>query len=221
MSDKPIALEERDIEPDGRRYSPSVQRNRDVIRDVFLAHATSEGRILEIASGTGEHGAHITASAAELEWVYSDPDHESRVSQTAWALSAGHDRLLGPLNIDTRWEDWGTADQEPFDAIVSVNMIHIAPFAACEGLFRGAVARLRPGGAVFLYGPFARNGRIAPSNASFSASLQARDPSWGVRDLERDIVPVADSCGFALERIVEMPANNLSVVFRKVDAQDG
>lgn len=213
---RPAALETRDKTPDGRRFSPSTGRNKDVVRDVFLKHMPSAGRVLEIASGTGEHGAHITAASKDLEWTYSDIDPVSLVSQAAWVVHEGHDRLSGPLTIDTRESDWGEAETlKPLAGLVCVNMIHIAPFAAAEGLFAGAGRLLGQDGKLFLYGPFSRNGVIAPSNARFDGDLKRRDPLWGVRDLDVEIVPLADAIGLHLEHVIELPANNLSVVFSR------
>ncbi len=172
--------------------------------------------MLEIASGTGEHGAFLTEAFPALHWTYSDIDAASRASQTAWRTAAGHDRLSGPLSIDASTDSWGDAEGQPWDLIVSVNMVHISPFAATEGLLRGAGRLLKPGGHLFLYGPYARNGEIAPSNAAFSENLKSRDPSWGVRDLDRDLLPLASAAGLRLETVLEMPANNLSVIFRRL-----
>jgi len=213
---KPLALEARSETGDGRRFSPSIARNRDVLRDTFLANVSNDSRVLEIASGTGEHGAHITAAAPHLSWTYSDIDAPSMDSQSAWAAHEGHDRLIGPYTVDASLPDWGDAEAAgPYDVIVSVNMIHIAPFAACEGLIAGAGRLLPAGGALFLYGPFARGGVIAPSNARFSEDLKRRDPAWGVRDLELDIAPLAKKAGLTPTKVVEMPANNLSVIFTR------
>ena len=212
---KPVTLENRDESADGRRHSPSVARNREPIREVFATHGLGSGRALEIASGTGEHGAFLTEAFADLSWTYSDIDAASRESQMAWRKAASHDRLFGPLTIDATRDDWGEAEAGGWDLIVSMNMIHIAPFAAAEGLLRGAGRLLKPGGHLFLYGPYARNGEIAPSNAAFSEHLKARDPAWGVRDLDLDIVPLAEQAGLVLEDVVLMPANNFSVIFRR------
>ena len=213
---KPVALEARGAEMDGRRFSPSVARNRDPILKVFRDHVCADGHVLEVASGTGEHGAYLTEALTDLHWTYSDIDPESRTSQAAWRKSAAHDRLSGPLILDASKSDWGEAERPGhWDAIVSVNMIHIAPFEAALGLIAGAGRLLMPGGRLFLYGPFAREGDIAPSNAAFSENLQARDPAWGVRDLDRQIVPMAEEVGLSVADILEMPANNLSVVFRR------
>lgn len=215
-SGQPLALEKRAATEDGRRFSPSIGRNKDVVRDAFLQLMPDSGTILEIASGTGEHGAHITAAAANLTWTYSDIDSASQASQAAWRDHEGHDRLRGPLTIDTTQSHWGDADdQAPWDGLYCANMIHIAPIAAAEGLVAGAGRLLRPGGRLMLYGPFARDGEIAPSNAQFSEDLKGRDPSWGVRDLDRDLVPLAVQAGLQLVTVLDMPANNLSVVFER------
>lgn len=217
MADKPpVALEDRGEGGDGRRYSPSTARNRDAIRDVLKAHLARPARVLEIASGTGEHGAFLFAELAGLDWTYSDIDGPSLESQRAWAAASAAPQLRGPLEINAAAADWGAAERAaPWDAIFSANMVHIAPFEAASGLFSGAGRLLRSGGALVLYGPFARNGEIAASNAAFDENLKSRNPGWGVRDLETELVPLADQSGLRLETVVEMPANNLTVVFRK------
>ena len=217
QSGQPVTLEQRGAADDGRKFSPSTGRNKDVVRDTFLAHMPTAGRVLEIASGTGEHGAHIAESAPDLVWTYSDIDPDGQTSQSAWAAHAGHGRLRGPLSLDTTETDWGTAEQAAsWDALFCANMIHIAPFEAAEGLMAGAGRLLRPGGRLMLYGPFARNGGIAPSNAAFRENLQRRDPRWGVRDLELEILPLTSAAGLSLVEAVAMPANNLSVIFEKI-----
>ncbi len=213
-SGQPLALEKRDRAGDGRRFSPSTGRNKRVVRDVFLANMPTVGHVLEIASGTGEHGAHITDAAPDLIWTYSDIDAASQDSQRAWRGAAPHDRLRGPLTLDTTHDAWAES-AGPFDGLFCANMIHIAPFAAAQGLFAGAGRLLRQGGRLMLYGPFARHGEIAPSNARFSQDLQRRDPQWGVRDLDLDILPLADAADLQLSSVTAMPANNLSVIFEK------
>lgn len=215
-SGAPLALEQREETGDGRRFSPSIARNRDVVRDVFRAHMPTAGQVLEIASGTGEHGTYIVSALPDLSWTYSDIDPAGRASQTAWAQQTGDGRLHGPLEIDVTVAGWANiASLSDFDGVFCANMIHIAPFAAAEGLFQGLGEGLRQGGRFMLYGPFARDGDIAPSNARFSEDLKRRDPSWGVRDLVRDILPLAASVHLSLVEIVEMPANNLSVIFER------
>lgn len=216
MADKPpVALEDRGEGGDGRRYSPSTARNREPIRDVLKAHLTLPTRVLEIASGTGEHGAFLVEELAGLDWTYSDIDPPSLESQMAWRDEDATGRLHGPLEVDASSEDWEAAEQAgAWDAIFSANMVHIAPFEAAKGLIAGAGRLLKPGGALFMYGPLARDGVIAPSNAAFDVSLKGRDARWGVRDLDRDLVPLAQKAGLQLDAVVEMPANNLTVVFR-------
>ena len=214
QSGQPLALEARISDADGRRFSPSIGRNRDVVRDAFLKLMPNAGQILEIASGTGEHGAHITAEAPKLHWTYSDIDPDSQASQNAWRAHVGHDRLYGSLKVDTTSASWGDAESE-WDGLFCANMIHIAPIEAAAGLFAGAGRLLRPGARLMLYGPFARKGEIAPSNARFSQDLKRRDPRWGVRDLDEELVPLAQASGLNLTEVLEMPANNLSVVFEK------
>lgn len=213
-SGQPLALEKRDRADDGRRFSPSTGRNKEVVREAFLAHMPNVGHVLEIASGTGEHGAHITDAAPDLTWTYSDIDPASQSSQRAWRDGAIHDRLRGPLTLDTTHADWLEA-LASFDALFCANMIHIAPFEAAEGLISGAGRILRQSGRLMLYGPFARSGEIAPSNARFSQDLQRRDPRWGVRDLDLEVLPLADAAGLRLSGVTAMPANNLCVVFEK------
>lgn len=210
-----VALEARRSQG-ARLNSPSTARNREAILEAFLAHMPHAGAVLEIGSGTGEHAVHIAARLPELSWLPGDPDAASRASIAAWSA---HERLANieaPHALDVTSADWTQNVVRPIDAVVSFNMIHIAPFAAAEGLIAGAGELLPPGGKLYLYGPFSRNGaHTAPSNAAFDESLKSRDPRWGVRDLERDIVPLAEKAGLSLEVIITMPANNLSVIFAR------
>lgn len=213
-SGKPLTLEVRDTGEDGRRFSPSTGRNKDAVREVFLTHMPQKGRILEIASGTGEHGAHITDTVSALNWTFTDIDPQGMESQRAWVTHAEQGSLNGPILVDASNPNWGEAELPAhYDGIFNANMIHIAPFAVAQGLLAGAGRVLRAGGKLMLYGPFARNGEIAPSNARFSEDLKRRDASWGVRDLDTDILPLASDAGLVLETVIEMPANNLSVIF--------
>lgn len=216
-SGKSVALENRNTGEDGRRYSPSAARNCDAIADVLAAQMPVDGHILEIASGTGEHGAAFTDRFEGLRWTYSDLDEISLASQKAWVQHTARDgRLRGPIRLDASESDWGDADAiKNLSGIFCANMIHIAPFEAAEGMIAGAGRLLPPGGKLLIYGPFARAGEIAESNARFDADLKRRDESWGVRDLEADIVPLAETAGLSLAKVVEMPANNLSVIFQK------
>lgn len=213
----PAALEARGAIEDGRRFSPSAARNLEPIIEVFTAHMPTKGSVLEIASGTGEHGFHLTQFCPELRWTYSDVDPESLVSQAAWRDHAGHDRLAGPLALDASLDEWPTVRGHiAHDGMFCANMIHIAPFAVAEGLLLGAGRTLGGYGRLMLYGPFARRGEMAPSNGRFDADLKRRDPNLGVRDLDTELVPIAERAGLMLEKVIEMPANNLSVIFRRV-----
>ena len=212
---KQTALEDRDT--DGARlYSPSAARNRDPIRDVFLRYLPKTGAVLEIGAGTGEHAVHVSAAAPGLRWLAGDPDGAARASIAAHIAAAGIDGLDGPHGIDVCEQNWDKSLEGAFDAVVSINMIHIAPFEAAKGLFAGAGRVLPSGGVLLLYGPFSRNGaHTAATNEAFDASLKSRDPRWGVRDLEHDIAPLAQEHAFQRKAIVEMPANNFTVVFAK------
>jgi len=213
---QPVALEARVEAQDGRRYSPSAARNLEPITDVFSKHMPTKGSVLEIASGTGEHGFHLTSVCADLHWTYSDVDPDSLLSQAAWRDHAGHDRLRGPLTLNAALDEWPTVDGHiAHDGMFCANMIHITPFSVAAGLIAGAGRTLALYGRLMLYGPFARNGDIAPSNAQFDADLKRRNRDWGVRDLDQDLVPLAQRAGLMLEQVIEMPANNLSIVFRK------
>ena len=208
-----IALEQRD-EIEQRLFSPSAARNCKLIVDAYQALMPQRGTVLEIASGTGEHGFHITNACPQLCWQPSDPDAKSRLSIDAWAAFANHVAIEPALNLDVTKQAW--IENLPIcDGVVSINMIHIAPFAAVEGLFSGSVKLLKPGAKLFLYGPFKRHGETATSNIEFDASLKSRNPAWGVRDLDLDLVPLAARHKMILADIREMPANNLCVTFQK------
>lgn len=212
---KETALEDRG-EDGARLFSPSAARNRDAIRDAFLKYLPETGAVLEIGSGTGEHAVHIARAAPGLSWFTSDPDAAARASIAAHIDAAALGNLEGPLALDVAQDNWHAPLKAPLGAVVSINMIHIAPFEAAKGLFAGASALLRPGGRLVMYGPFSQGGvHSAPSNEAFDASLKARDPRWGVRDLEHDLAPLAQEHAFALRAIVQMPASNFTVVFEK------
>ncbi|MGE0408514.1 MAG: DUF938 domain-containing protein [Amphiplicatus sp.] len=211
----PIALETRNI--DGARlFSPSAARNRDPIRAALLASLTlKDGVILEIGSGTGEHVTHFAAATPGLRWLPGDPDSSSRASVAAWTAHAKLSNIAPPHAIDVTTEGWERA-LPPLDGVVSINMIHIAPIEAARGLIKGAGTLLRARGVLFLYGPFSRCGaHTAPSNAEFDANLKRRDPRWGVRDLENDIIPLAREAGLSFYEARPMPANNFSIIFNK------
>ena len=202
---------------DDRLFSPSAARNRDAIAKVFAQNMPTSGNILELAGGSGEHAVHLARTMSDASWLTGDPDLSAQRSIAAWIAESKLPNLRGPHGIDVAADDWGVETQTLFAGIVCINMVHIAPFDAAEGLFAGAKGLLAPGGQLFLYGPFSRNGvHTAPSNIAFDDSLKARNPLWGVRDLEQEIVPLGEENALELLTVVEMPANNLSVVFGKV-----
>lgn len=209
-----IALEARAAVAD-RLFSPSVARNLNPIRKTFLKHLPEKGVVLEIGAGTGEHAVALAGDLPDVRWCAGDPDETSRRSISAWAAHAGRGNIATPHAIDVATPQW-THDAAPFDAMVSINMIHIAPFAATQGLLDGAGRLLRTNAPLLLYGPFSRGGvHTSPSNAAFHESLQSRNPAWGVRDIEQDIAPICDNNSLAICGIVEMPANNFSIIIRK------
>jgi len=192
--------------------APAVARNRDPILAVLRDVLPAAGTVLEIASGTGEHAIHFASALPHLTWQPTDPDRQSRRSIAAHAAQAGLANLLPPLALDASAPVWPAIRA---DAVVSINMIHIAPWRAAQGLMAGAARVLPPGGPLYLYGPFRERGRhTAPSNAAFDESLKARDPEWGVRDLD-EVTALGGEHGFSQQRTVAMPANNLSVIFRR------
>ena len=197
---------------DNALTAPAVARNRDPILAVLREVLAAPGTVLEIASGSGEHAVHFASALPHLVWQPTDPDAQALRSIAAHAAQAQLPNLLPPLELDAAAPAWPLTRA---DAVVSINMIHIAPWRAAVGLMAGAGRLLPPGAPLYLYGPYRRHGRhTAPSNADFDESLKARDPEWGVRDLD-EIAELADRHGLALERTVAMPANNLSVVFRR------
>lgn len=212
---QPVTLEAQ-VEQDGRRFSPSTGRNRDFVRDVFAEHMPHAGSLLEIGSGTGEHGVHITSAMPDLRWVYTDMDAPSLASAVSWRAHVGRQNIDRAFVLDAARENWGaTIEHEQFCGLFCANVIHISPIKVATGVFAGAQRVLETAGRVFLYGPFGRNGEMSEGNATFDLDLKRRDPAWGVRDLERDIVPMARAAGFSLVSVTDMPKNNLSVVFER------
>ncbi len=196
-----------------RREAPAAARNRQPILDVLQPRLPARGLVLEIASGTGEHVVHYAAARPELTFQPSDPDADARASVDDWARTLGLSNVRPALEIDVTRATWPV---ERADAVLCCNMIHIAPWAAAVGLIAGAGRLLPRGGLLFLYGPYRRGGRhTAPSNEAFDADLKRRNPAWGVRDLEA-VIELADAQGFSAPDIVEMPANNLSLMFKRL-----
>jgi SAM-dependent methyltransferase len=197
---------------DPRRSAPHVARNAEPIAEVLRNVLPDSGLVLEIASGTGEHALHFARAFPHLLWQPTDCDAIALRSVDAWRGAADLPNLLAPLPLDVAGERWPI---EAADAILCINMIHISPWSATEGLMRGAGRLLAPGAPLYLYGAY-RQERVefAPSNEAFDRSLRSRNPEWGVRRLE-DVVAEAGRHDLALESVTPMPANNLSVVLRR------
>ena len=212
-SHPPLALEHRDQDADRRMFSPSAARNSAPILAVMKRVLPKHGQVLEIGCGTGEHAVCFAEAMPDITWQPSDPDLASRMSTASWIAFKGVNNVLSPLDIDVCSKEWGVEPSMVFDAIVSINMIHIAPWEATLGLFAGAGRLLRASGILLLYGPFMHNGiHNAPSNAAFDESLKASNPSWGLRNID-DLKRVAEVSGLRLSDTIGMPANNNVLVF--------
>jgi len=196
-----------------RRHAPATERNRDPILSVLSRVLPPEGLILEVASGTGQHADYMASQLAPRRWQPSDIDPDALASIDGYRADNDCVQFLSPIALDVMAPHWPIAAA---DAVVAINLIHIAPWAAAQGVIAGAGRILPDDGVLFFYGPFKRNGRhTAPSNAQFDAALKDKDPSWGVRDLG-DVIAEAGKHDLALREVVEMPANNLSVVFVRI-----
>ncbi len=197
---------------DERLYAPATERNREAILSVLKSILPTQGNVLEIASGTGEHITFWAPHFPDLTWQPSDPDPMHAASIASWMKQLPSANILSPLQLDVTDEAWGV---DSVEVILCINMIHIAPWEACLGLFRGAQSILAKGGLLYLYGPFKQQGKhTATSNEAFDLSLRAQEPRWGVRDL-KEVIDVAQKYDLHLQQVIPMPANNLSVVFRR------
>ena len=198
---------------DARRFAPAVARNKAAITEVLARHLPAAGLVLEIASGSGEHALHFAAHFPALSFQPTDPDAAALASMVAWQAEAQLPNLQPPLAVDVMADAWPV---QKADAVLCINMIHIAPWEATAALMRGAARVLPRDGILFLYGPFKQGGQhTTPSNAEFDSSLRAQDARWGVRDLEA-VAEITSAAGFAAPVVEAMPANNLSVIFRRL-----
>ena len=198
--------------PDGRLVVSSADRNRGPILEVLERVLPKTGLVLEVASGTGQHVVHFAQALKGLSWQPTDMDAACRRSISAWLATAELANVRQPLDLDVRALPWRVPT---LDAIVCLNLIHIAPWSVATALFAGAGLALREAGLLYLYGPYSVQRRhTAPSNAAFDSALRAQNPEWGLRDLE-EVDSVAKEQGFDLAETIEMPANNFSVLFRK------
>ena len=205
MTDRPIALETR-VEEGDRMFSPSAGRNKTDIADTLAGVLPRHAQVLEVGSGTGEHGAALADVRPDVHWQYSDPDVRSRRSQRAWASPTWPD----PLELSVTSPNW-SRDLPRYDVIFSANMIHIAPWDATLGLAVGAFERADT---VIFYGPFLTGTSTAPSNLEFDQSLKRRNPAWGVRKLST-VKDIFAKLGFSESETISMPRNNLIVRLSK------
>ncbi len=208
-------------QPADKRHAPATARNRVPIAAALADWLPAAGRVLELASGTGEHAVFFARRFPAILWQPSDSDAELCRSIAAHRDEAACANLLAPLALDVTAPDWPAAAVEPGpDAMFCANMIHIAPWAAAEGLIAGAGRYLAAGGGLMLYGPFSRGGvHTAASNEAFDRSLRAQDPDWGVRDLDA-VTALAQAAGLAAPRVRALPANNLALWFAKPAAEE-
>jgi SAM-dependent methyltransferase len=193
--------------------SPAAERNKQPILDVLERYLPAAGTVLEIASGTGQHVVHFASALPALTWQPSDVDPDLRASASGRIRAAGLKNVREPVELDVHDVRWPVSAA---DAVVCINMIHIAPWSATPALMRGSARLLAAGARLVLYGPFRRDGvHTAPSNEAFDESLRRRNSDWGVRDLA-DVAACAGENGFDLADVVALPANNLAVVFERV-----
>ncbi len=197
---------------DHRRFAPATERNRGPILAILDRVLPKRGIVLEIASGSGEHAQFFGRALGGVTWQPSDTDADARASIAAWTEASGLANVAVPLALDVTASSWPI---DRADAVVAINMVHISPWAATLGLFTGA-ARLLPAGApLYLYGPYRRVGvELAPSNLTFDRNLRLQNPAWGLRELDA-VTDVAETMGFSRLEVIEMPANNLSLVFQR------
>ncbi len=189
-----------------------MARNRDPILAVLRRALPPTGIVLEIASGTGEHAVYFASAFPGLTWQPSDQDELALRSIAAHRAISGLANLRPPIRLDAAAPEWPVGQA---DAMVAINMVHISPWRSTQGLMAGAGRVLQPGGVLYLYGAYREAGaHTAPSNAAFDRDLRRRNPEWGVRDLE-EVVELGQANGLSLAERIPMPANNLSVIFRK------
>lgn len=207
-----MTLMTNDPPTDDRLRYPATLRNRDAILNVLRTVLPPSGLVLEIASGSGEHVVHFARALPDLVFQPSDPQPEALRSIAGWIAQSGAANIRPPLQLDAAVNVWPVAQA---DALICINMIHISPWRATQGLMRNATRLLREGAPLYLYGAYRQRGvAIAPSNEAFDADLKARNPEWGLRELET-VAALAHAAGFSGPQVTPMPANNLSVVFRR------
>ena len=198
--------------PMAKGFAPAAERNREPILEVLRRVLPASGTILEIASGTGQHAVFFSERLPQLRWQPSDPAADALRSIRTWVSEEARENLLAPIELDVRSKPWPIARA---DAMLCINMIHVSPWEASEALFEGAQRLLSADAPLVTYGPYRVHGEhTAPSNAAFDQSLRSRDPRWGVRDID-ELSALATRTGFTLEQSVLMPANNMTLVWRR------
>jgi SAM-dependent methyltransferase len=207
-----MRLEDLSASDDGRLASPSAARNKDPIADALAQVLPQKGLVLEVGSGTGEHVVHFARVMPHLAWQPTEQDEACLRSISAWVAVEAQANVRQPVFLDVASAQWPIA---AVDVIISINMIHIAPWSAAQALLRGASSILPAGGLLCLYGPYRVAGKhTSASNRAFDAELRAMNSEWGVRDLDA-VSSEASAFNLDLERTIQMPANNLIAVFRK------
>lgn len=190
-------------------YSAAAERNKDPILEVLRRVLPQRGRVLEIASGSGQHVVHFAAALPSLDWLPSEPDRSGQQSIRARVAESAVSNISEPIGLDVT-ATWPALE---VDAVVVANLLHISEPDALPGLMRGAGAVMPEGGVLTVYGPFKKAGaQVSLSNAEFDQSLRGRNPRWGIRDME-SVVEVAQSFSFRLQEVVTMPANNFMLIF--------
>jgi len=202
-----------------KQFSPSAARNTEPILAALRPRLPASGCALEVASGTGQHIAAFATAFPGLDWTPSDPDPAARASIAAHVAEAGLANLHAPRDLDVSDAAWSEAVEPPYDVMIAVNLLHISPWQATLGLLAGAGRLLAPDGCLFIYGPFSRGGDyLSQSNVQFDASLRARDPGWGLRDVD-DVAAAARGQGLDLAEVIAMPANNLMLMLARAQSK--
>jgi SAM-dependent methyltransferase len=194
-----------------KRHVPSAERNREPLLPVLREVLPARGTVLEVASGSGQHAVFFARALPGITWQPTDVDPGALASIEAWRQQEGPPNLRAPFALDVQAGPWPA---EPVEALVAINLVHISPWEACQGLLEGAGRVLVPGGVLILYGAYFVEGQAAtPGNLAFDASLRERNPAWGVRELGA-VTAEARRQGLERERVIQMPSHNLTVVLR-------
>jgi hypothetical protein len=207
---------------DNRLHAPATARNKDILKEVFIKYMPPKGTLIEIASGTGEHAYHIAPSLKPLCWQPTDIEGKHLASIDAWrnyAMSEAQDNntnILPAISLDILEGIKKKPNNDRISAICAINLIHIAPIEVAKALVVQAEKNLSHNGILFLYGPYKHGGEhTSKSNADFDQSLRSRNPEWGIRDLEF-VTELALNHNFQEPEILAMPANNFSLIFKKL-----